>query len=204
MTPCDAPRAAPETLTTALSSPCDPRNRTAAAPPNAGPRDTGALAASVPDPVRPADSARAAPVAVTAHLLLIDQTGRILLRQAANGLWGLPATALHFDAPPQHYLALFAGRDLGIKVAARDLLLAHVSAHRTAAHAAIRLVFSVSLDQPHCGPAHSARPQRASPGRPPGRLAPWDAETLPRLLTVTPYTETGWDRPATPIPRTSS
>ncbi|ABW12062.1 conserved hypothetical protein [Parafrankia sp. EAN1pec] len=135
-------------------------------------------------------------MAVTAHLLLIDQTGRILLQQAANGQWGLPATALRFEVSPQRHVVTFAGRDLGIEVAERDLLLAHVSAHRTTEHAAVRLVFSVGLWKGE--PAHSARRQWASPGSPPERLAPWDAQVLPTLLTVTPYTEIGWANPDWP------
>ncbi|TCJ34628.1 hypothetical protein [Parafrankia sp. BMG5.11] len=132
-------------------------------------------------------------MAVTAHLLLIDQTGRILLQQTANGQWGLPATVLRFEVAPQRHVITFAGRDLGIEVAERGLLLAHVSAHRTTEHAAVRLVFSVGVWNGEA--ARSARRQWASPGKPPERMASWDAQALPMLLTVTPYTEIGWDSP---------
>ncbi|MEX5713378.1 hypothetical protein AB1484_35435 [Parafrankia sp. FMc6] len=153
-------------------------------------------------PASPLRTARAVPVAAIAHLLLIDQTGQILLRQVANGLWGLPSTVLGFTIAPHLHVARFARRELEIEVAERDLLLAHVSAHRATAHAALRLVFSVG--HWHGDPAHDTRCQWAAPDTPP-RLGPWDTEILPALLTITPYTEIGWPPPDSPtLPGRSS
>lgn len=198
MNPSDTPRGTAQSGTVAKppthpADPIGPRIHPAAASRAAGALSSRPGTTPAPTAGKPTHLPRSAPIAVIAHLLLIDQTGRILLQQAANSRWGLPATELHFDVSPQRHVVSFAGRVLGIEVAERDLLLAHVSAHRTTEHDTIRLVFSVGVWNGE--PAYNARRQWASPGRPPERMAPWDAQALPALLTVTPYTEIGWASP---------
>lgn len=202
MAPSDTPRGTPRSGAVAdpLPHPADasgPRIHPAAASRAAGPRSSRPGTAPAPTAARPPHPARSVPIAVTAHLLLIDQTGRILLQQAANGRWGLPATELRFDVSPQRHVVAFAGRDLGIEIAERDLLLAHVNAHRTTERGTVRLVFSVGVWNGE--PAQSAWRQWASPGKPPERMATWDAQALPVLLTFTPYTEIGWASPDWPV-----
>jgi hypothetical protein len=138
---------------------------------------------------------RTRPSAATAHALLIDQTGRMLFVQTTGGQWGLPATVLTFEASPCRQVVALARTSLGIELAERDLLLAHVSVHNTADHAALRLVFSVGLW--HGDPATSPAGRRwCDPGQPPTPLAGWDREVLPSLLTNTAYAEIGWNRPS--------
>ncbi|WP_261561985.1 hypothetical protein [Frankia tisae] len=140
---------------------------------------------------------------MTAHALLIDWSGRVLLIRTETGMWALPSTILTFEMQPYRQTVAFLRQTLGIEVAERDLLLAHVSAHRSVTGlAGLGLVVSVGhwVGQPaptHTSASEAPTRQWCAPGQPPAPLAAWDAAVLPALLTNTPYAEIGWiSRPA--------
>ncbi|WP_261554291.1 hypothetical protein [Frankia tisae] len=136
---------------------------------------------------------------MTAHALLLDTSGQVLLTRTATGVWALPSTPLAFQVSPYEQVVALARDVLGIEVAERDLLLAHVCAHRSSTgHGGLGLVISVGHwhGQPVPPPAPAGgQPSRrwCSPGHPPQPLATWDAAVLPALLVNRVYTEIGWN-----------
>ncbi|WP_261575471.1 hypothetical protein [Frankia gtarii] len=135
---------------------------------------------------------------MTAHALLLDSSGRVLLVRAASGVWALPSTVLTFQVSPYRQVVVLARDVLGIEVAEHDLLLAHVCAHRSAtARAGLGLVISVGHwdGEPVPSPASAGgQPGRrwCAPGDPPRPVAAWDAAVLPALLVNRAYAEIGW------------
>ncbi|KQC35768.1 hypothetical protein [Frankia sp. ACN1ag] len=146
---------------------------------------------------------------MTAHALLLDPAGRVLLVRTTAGAWALPSTVLTFQVSPYRQIVRMAHDVLGIEVAERDLLLAHVSAHRDTTHAGLGLIISIGHWQGHPVPSDvrsggSTGRRWCAPGEPPQPLAAWDANALTAILGNSTYAEIGWQpRPATGIARPS-
>ncbi|WP_261570956.1 hypothetical protein, partial [Frankia gtarii] len=141
---------------------------------------------------------------MTAHALLLDPSGRVLLTRTATGVWALPSTALRFQVSPYEQIVLLTRDVLGIDVVEDDLLLAHVCAHRSpTGHGGLGLVISVGHWDGEPVPADDSvggLPSRrwCAPGHPPQPLAAWDAAVLPALLVNRAYAEIGWNPHPTP------
>jgi hypothetical protein len=115
--------------------------------------------------------------------------------RTTTGAW-LPSTVLVFQVSPYRQIVRLAHDVLGIEVAERDLLLAHVSA----THAGLGLIISIGhwQGQPVPAEVRSRGPtgrRWCAPGEPPQPLVAWDANALTAILGNSTYAEVGWQPP---------